>query len=500
MSLFASIKYKLFLAGIVVLLIVLPVWATYVYTQPPQAFQDENGVRFGNTMYNDTDVITDNVTAKNVTATTYTTTSGRRLDNGGCGASYCIRMNGSIVEAVNGTGYVEFSGADASTVLNNTFNINGTSVNLACGNYSVNEILMKRNQTLSGSGYCSRLSLSVPGGTILRFLDGQVSPAEIISNEVRQIRFYGVEGATSTGIDVGAYNQQFKILNNWFENYTVAGAAAIRTTTNKKFQISNNFFGASGYAVAQDIRLSATGDVEITGNNFHNFDYGITGNTEKTAITGNTFYFGEGSNKIAINLGTSAGGLQEAQIVGNTFSDITTGIKLGQNTGNGTIIIGNFFRDIDNNAIYLRGKHNVVQGNFLQNVSVSGAGNNGHGILIDAGSEYNIISGNTGWNDNTNMAYAIAELTGVIGNNQIFGNSIQGAQSGAVRDAGTSNSSIYNNFGSSPFNFGNNATAPIAFGAGDNYRNTSKAVPNLCTSTASGTANWVFEVNGTSGC
>jgi len=54
--------------------------------------------------------------------------------------------------------------------------------------------------------------------------------------------------------------------------------------------------------------------------------------------------------------------------------------------------------------------------------------------------------------------------------------------------------SVTQNYGISPFNFGNAATGPVAFGAGDTYFNTTK--PALCVYTTS----WVFAGNSTGSC
>lgn len=60
---------------------------------------------------------------------------------------------------------------------------------------------------------------------------------------------------------------------------------------------------------------------------------------------------------------------------------------------------------------------------------------------------------------------------------------------------------FYNKGNQSTF-WGKSTTSPTAFASGDTYRNTSKPVPNMCSSLSAGnaTTNWVFEVNGTAGC
>lgn len=84
-------------------------------------------------------------------------------------------------------------------------------------------------------------------------------------------------------------------------------------------------------------------------------------------------------------------------------------------------------------------------------------------------------------------------------------NSFRGVTTPIVSIAPDNYGILIDNYGVSPYNFGsstNTATATniTAFGAGDEWRNLSKSVPNKCVSTAAGKSNWVFEINGSVGC
>lgn len=312
--------------------------------------------------------------------------------------------------------------------------LGGGKVYIKAGTYSISSTInVPANLTVEGDGYVTNLVLA-SAGSIMTFPDGDSNGHRLFS-AIKNIRFYGSSLASSVGIDCGDYGQEFGIYNCWFHTFNNTSTICVKTTTNKKFQIIGCFFGGSQNKIRTGISLSATGDVQIVGNNFHEFASGISGITEKTQITGNVFYSGDSfvSDTVAIFLGTTTG-LQIANIVGNTISDCDYGIKCGQtsNTG-GMNIVGNFFRNIEKNAIYVRGAYHTIMGNYFQEIAVSGTGNDSHGIVLADGAQFVKSIANNIYNTHSNMGYGIALLDTSSGANSIHANTITGAVTGRIR-------------------------------------------------------------------
>lgn len=330
------------------------------------------------------------------------------------------------------------------------------TVFLLTGTYNINpnQIIVPINASLRGEGYGTVLQLQSPGELLSLVSDTTKPGGFTLYNTITDIRFEGKTFDNSIAIDCGQYGQEFNIKNCWFHNFgsihSNNGSVCINAGgTNKKFQIIGNWFGGSQQGNTRGISLSATGDVQIIGNNFHDFYEAIHGNTEKTQIVGNDIYSGDLVNSIGINIGTAAGGLQTVNITGNTISNVWQGVHIGlANTvdGCGANISNNFFRNIGGNAVYLRGNHNTLIGNYCQEIAKTGLGNDSHGIII-ADAQYVKILGNNCYNSHANMGYFIAPLDSVNGNITIMGNDAVGAHTQIIRTPAKPNMIVRNNSG-----------------------------------------------------
>lgn len=297
---------------------------------------------------------------------------------------------------------------------------------------------------LKGEGYTTLLKLQTTGKLLSLVSNAGLPDGFRLFNAIEDIRLDGNTFLSSTGIYCGLYGQEFMIRNCWFHNFgnrhdtTISSFAIDAGGTNKKFHIMQNFFGGSQNGNSCGIRLATTGDVEIVGNNFHDFYEAIRGNTEKTQIVGNNIYHGDWNG---INVGTTAGGLTTLNITGNTISDLGNhGIHIGLTDARGVVIVGNYFRNIDNNAIWLRGLYHTINSNYFQNIARTGAGNEAAGITVNDGGNEISIHNNKIYNTHSNMTYGIAILsTATPGSNSLKDNSVTGASLSAYRTGQTNN-------------------------------------------------------------
>ena len=352
---------------------------------------------------------------------------------------------------------------------------NSYEVYIPSGTYTLTSCLnVPENITVRGAGQTTHIKAKAAGISLICLENGTAVAENRIYNTISNIRLTDIDNYGSiTGISLGTYTQETMISQNWFGDNLNKG---IDTTTNKKIHIIDNFFGGTGQNIGTGIKLSTTGDIIIIGNDFHEFDYGISGTTEKTQIIGNDFYAGTALTSVGINLGTVASSMQNAEIIGNTFNDMGYGIKLLSATSNGTIINGNYFWDISKNSMFLRGYSHIITNNYFYNVSNNATGNDAAAIYIDEEGDH-IISGNTGYNYHSLMNYFVIFGSGWAKNSTVTLNNIKTFNNGLVSATASDNNKIFNNFGSSPFDHGLNVIAPPAFGAGDTYFNTTSNLP-----------------------
>lgn len=322
--------------------------------------------------------------------------------------------------------------------------LSGGTVYIKSGTYNLAATInMPSYCRLVGEGYGTTLRAN-GATTMIKFPDVPASPATLILITIENLRLYG-NNMSGIGINCGQYGQDFKICNCYF-HYFGSGSKIIDTTTNKKMLISGNFFGDTSLDYNIGINLSATGDVVITGNEFFRFTTGISGNTEKTQIVANNFYSTNNTSTGAcIVLGTVGGGLTIANIVGNTFADTAYGIKINQTAARGANITGNFFRNCEKNAIFLRGTSHSVIGNYFQDVARSGTGNDAYGILSDSGDLVKYIGNSFDTTTAGNLTYAIGLLDSVTGHITVVGNTQTGAVTGFLRKSSAATLEIGHN-------------------------------------------------------
>lgn len=316
----------------------------------------------------------------------------------------------------------------------------GGTVLIRAGNYSISTVInVSPKVKFVGEGWGSILTLA-SAGTIFKLIDG-VSTGFLVQNDFENLHFEGGGYASSRAIDCGAYGQEIAVTGCRFFNFGGRHASTSSSClyiggTNKKVQIIGNWFGDSGNGNDTPIVMSGVGDLQVVGNNFHDFWNAINGNCEKAQIVGNDIYNGDNNG---INVGTATGGLEIINIVGNTVSDCGgNGVRVGQSAGTGTNITGNFFRNIDLSAIWLRGSNHTVIGNYLQDIARIGNGNNAVGISLNDGCQYVKVHDNNILNSGTNMTYGVAVLDTATGDNSIRNNSVTGAQIADLRFPTTS--------------------------------------------------------------
>ncbi len=326
----------------------------------------------------------------------------------------------------------------------------GGDVYVRGGNFydiDIDYLQLPINVNLRGSGYGTWFK-GKAAGIAVKLADGTALSVLNVHNEIEGIRFTG-NFANFTAIDCGQYSQEFAVTRCWFQTMGSGSACINAAGTNKKFRIIGNQFGGGGGGIYYAIRLSATGDVQIVGNDIHDFFIGIYGNTEKTNIVGNDIYSDDntyvGSGTAGISLGVSVGGLTQINMSGNTISDCEYGVKLGLATGQGANISNNYFRNIANNAAYIRGLDHRFSDNYLQNVAVTGSGNDSHGVLLADDAARCQVSQLRIFNSHSNMGYAVAILDTAGTGNTVADIDSVGAQTATVRTGTVGQKNIFRN-------------------------------------------------------
>jgi hypothetical protein len=221
------------------------------------------------------------------------------------------------------------------------------------------------------------------------------------------------------------------------------------TSSSSKFNtltqsiIANNDGDSHGIFVGEDKASNNTISFNyVYGNN----KTGIVSAYIHNDIVGNKV-FDNGQYGVFVDDGASlSNGYIGTQVSRNVvFSNNFTGINIGQ--GRGWTVSNNF---IWNNSqavsdtyygIYVQGSDGIVSNNILYK-----------------------------FNTSTMQRVGIKEEFG--NNNTFYGNDVRESGISALMSIGGVDSVVRNNYGTSPFNWGNKASAPSAFGAGDTYFNT----------------------------
>jgi hypothetical protein len=230
--------------------------------------------------------------------------------------------------------------------------------------------------------------------------------------------------------------------------FTLVGIDLLESPNNKNYIIKNNFIDGS----YSDTEIAIGG---IYGSGINH-----------TLVEGNTvqnFYNHSTSGIYFINGGDN-------RIIGNSIEKVNwTGIDTDRQTG--IVIQGNYVNNTNggNCISYAAPRHGVVTSNILGFCGLNGI---------------SITSAADEWYED----------------NQVFGNVITNTSSKININPGGSilNNSVRDNTGASPYNHGNSAAAPSAFGAGDTYYDTD--LSNICVSSAAGTASWLEVKDMTTAC
>ena len=279
---------------------------------------------------------------------------------------YTIWKEGSNYFAKNANGEIEFSGTDATTVIqqaiNITHNAGGGTVLIKNGiYYPTDAIRMKSNVHLRGE---SR------DGTILKVADG--TPDNWGGLHVI-ITYYDSSGALGTNITISDLTVDTNLLGI---DYTVV---PIRISTNNKF-----------------VRII---NVKIPSYDGYN----------SAAISLSNGQFGEIRDCIILNGGIEGGTNCEAiyvsnyteyKIINNVIYDSPReGIYIGETCADYGEIRGNHIYHCDSEGIDLRSNFTVVAGNTFYNCSngiwVSSAGNTISGNVFYGGTNCIVVSGSS---------------------------------------------------------------------------------------------------------
>lgn len=444
--------------------------------------------------------------------------------------SYIIWTDGTNYYAKNGsTGKVDYSGTNASTVINAALSqLNGNrSIFFRSGIYNISAPLIINHSNILFSGEVTGWDSSL-GGT--RFnKTGNTNIIDVVgtsTNRIERIKFqnFNIDGNyvyTGNGINlsyvkyifidgvsilyqVGSALSVYSCYTCEVTNSLIALSGIDATTpaiymrgdidnTNVEIDVHHNTIANNHY---RDIQIMNGVDIDIADNNIES--YQVVNHIYASTYTtiSNNYMIGangsgiltDGGNDIKIinnylelvkNSGIETAGGYPVLIDGNTiFSSVYYGIA---SHAKGSSVVNNVLFN-NSGGIFIYGANEIIIGNKLYD-------NPGTAILV--GKPYTVISGNTIFNSAGTITISGIEEYSLAANNRITGNMIQNVPYPTTKQ---NNSAIYNNFGAAPYNFGNNATAPAAFGAGDTYFNSTRGAQCLYTTS------WVYIGNSTGVC
>lgn len=346
-------------------------------------------------------------------------------------SSYIIYKEGDIVCAKNSTtGQVEFSGSDATEVIQSAINalVNGGRIFIKRGVYTLTcktthdservciSLAGKRNIEIVGEG----------SGTVLRLADNQ--NATIISlyngarfNRIMNIRFDGnkennpeVEAGVlhPNGVNIRLNSNHNIVQDCIFENIT-AHPILIITTSHRNLIIGNYFENNDWYDVA------ASGDSigNVVARNVISNSIGLESFLgSNTVFAENTIYSSPraGATALAVSSIISDGNdiIAYNMIVGSYRTGIRSSMDTKPNTIIGNVIIDPCKGNVDNDAgILVYGSNKLVEGNIVvgssqRGIYVRGNGNVITGNFVTGSARQNILLHNVNGNRVTaNIVY-----------------------------------------------------------------------------------------------
>jgi parallel beta-helix repeat protein len=292
-------------------------------------------------------------------------------------ASYVIFTDGTTVYAKNGTtGQIDFSGADASQIINWAFG------NLTSGRTWKEKVIVKGNITITSKILLPSYSILEIQGTIVN----GIGVSDMITN-----------------IDTTKGNVQIEIIGGEINGNAASGVQTYHPIefTNVKDTIIRGVTIHDSYCCSIAIQGNSTG-VKILNCNLTrwNYDCGIAiygfsnGNVTDTVIDGNTIL---GTNSSS---STSKSGIDVSYAYGITITNNEvsycnqTGIAL-ESTAFSCVVSNNYVHHNQRYGIYVSGQHHTVMGNI---VKYNGVGGNYPGIELYS-TNYSIIIGNQAYDD-----------------------------------------------------------------------------------------------------
>ncbi len=365
--------------------------------------------------------------------TNYTTSQGRHLENGGCDTSYCIRynlINSSIIEAINGsTGITDYSGTNASTVINSAITSASGEVHITSGAYNLATILNgKSNLIISGDG----------DSTILRNSSGYKILLQFSNTNNITIKDLVIDANHAGIVDETTYTLPALHLNNvnnfYIDKVSIIGsgkqAIYIQNSTNgtitdisvKSYILETLRDGMAFYNdtnINIDNFFGATGDDSLVFNAVRYF------NVNNVIITGNDLNPGIKLRASLDNTETSFLNFNNIQILNKNW-----GFHTWVSTDSGTIHdinINNFIANSISGDVILFKNDNITNNPYaIYNIKISGliANNTGSNVIqVDNMSSKNIeIHDSTMKNSGSN-----AILTNGVDNFSVYNTEISGS-------------------------------------------------------------------------
>ncbi len=380
----------------------------------------------------ETDINANNNNITNIqNLTTYT---GKELQNPELGDSYVIFIDGTTIYAKNGnTGKIDYSGTDFGDVINNVIS-DSMMIQVTSGTFnSETAVVVTDNSCIQGVGEATVINVTTSVDAF--------SCHNITDFKIRDMKING-NNTGIAGIDISSDVTQNIVDGFAFENLHIVGFT-------DGVRLDNSIVGCRFFNVLSELNTGNGFDVDGSDHTFVSCE-------SRTNGAEGWYLKGTAQTMIScIGAGNGINGLNvEAQ--------------------DSTIVAGCFDRN-DLHGVYLGGHNNMMIGGHMYYNNKSTSFDYGCGISI-SGDDIRIISPRVGrppegsdTNKHQFNIYVSLNASNVIIESPIL-------QSGGAQDGNyqfDSNSVfMYNVIGENPFDWGNRESAPIPYGEGDSYFNT----------------------------
>jgi len=321
-----------------------------------------------------------------------------------------------------------------------------------------------------GCTHCELENIEIVNGTIGFYANRiDVNTPNVLKNmsnsfnTVRDVNIYNATGTPVFSQGVGNLWTHSNVYNSWDDTFALMSSGKDNIVENSIFDGSPVVVGKGGMSGVLLIH------------NDGNFG-GQTNNKILNNVVRNAgYHYNAASGYYGISLTGSSNG---SYISGNTvIGNNATGIYLEPNNNIFDYIISNNI--IENNLGYgmdVRAGNPAIRktGNIYGNLIKNNIG----GIFFYGyGNSSQMMYGNTIYNNNPDILYLIEPGQPALGTDYIYGNDVQTI----TATYGIGNATIRDNKNVAPFNHGNYASAPTAFGAGDTYFNTTANILQIYT-------------------